>query len=99
MGGDTWAESPGAGHGSTFHCEIVAPRATSIEEETDPFSSSANPDLCSMTCLLVEQQDMTRDVLRQLIGQMGPTTSAVSSWDAAYALILERSRAGKPYST
>jgi CheY-like chemotaxis protein len=70
MGGHMWVESPGVNQGSTFHFTIQTSRAPP-QESMDIEASAKLKKQQGLHCLIIDTNEVTRMVLRNLIEALG----------------------------
>ncbi|KAM0787699.1 hypothetical protein ACM66B_003759 [Microbotryomycetes sp. NB124-2] len=94
MGGDITVESE-VGKGSTFTVTIIARVADA--PETDWYSPAQNPDLRGKRCLIVDANQTSRTVLKQLVTSFGLIADAPENPADAYGLAVDAHDSGKPH--
>jgi len=91
MGGDMWAESPGAGQGATFHFAIKAPLAPALKAR--PHLSPDQPLLAGKKLLVVDDNTTNRRILVLQARNWGMLARDTASPEDALAWV----RAGDPF--
>jgi CheY-like chemotaxis protein len=91
MGGDMWAESPGPGHGATFHFTIKAPLAPALKVR--PYLSANQPLLAGKKLLVVDDNTTNRRILVLQARNWGMLARDTASPQEALAWV----RAGDPF--
>jgi signal transduction histidine kinase/DNA-binding response OmpR family regulator len=91
MGGDMWAESPGADQGATFHFTLKAPLAPALKAR--PYLSADQPLLAGKKLLVVDDNATNRRILVLQARNWGMLARDTDSPQEALAWV----RAGDPF--
>lgn len=94
MNGDLTVESV-LGEGSTFTVDWIARTITS--PSPDPYSPSNCRDLAGRRCLVVDSNETSRKVLRQLLESFGLDVTAPAELGSAYELSMKAVEDGKAF--
>ena len=94
MDGDLVVDST-LGEGSTFTFEWLATSATKADH--DPYAPSANPDLAGKRALVVDENETSRTVLRQLLTSFGVVADVPANVNDAYSMAVAAADACRPY--
>jgi signal transduction histidine kinase/DNA-binding response OmpR family regulator len=84
MGGTVWVESPGVGHGATFHFTL---QATPTPANALPAWKTPDPALAGKRLLIVDDNATNRRIVQAQVKPWGIITHSASSGEEALTLV------------
>ncbi|HEX2060754.1 MAG TPA: GAF domain-containing protein [Thermoanaerobaculia bacterium] len=87
-GGRIRAESEGTGRGATFTIEL--PALTSRDSSRESVRADAMPLLDGLAVLVIDDEELTLDVVKAMLRRFGASVAVAESVRAAYDVIVQR---------
>ncbi|MGI9134955.1 MAG: ATP-binding protein, partial [Rhodoferax sp.] len=89
MGGEIWVESE-PGRGSTFHFLLRLPTALALPTQASPEEVAVKPDFHELRVLIVEDNPLNMEVMRDMLQALGITVAEVGNGQEALDLLEQQ---------